>query len=318
MTRDQFAKRKHDWLDQVRRDRSLPPMAFHVAYSLATYLNRDSGDAFPAQETIAADVDIEARSVRRLVEHLIRGGHLVVTEAHGRGRSNLYRPIMKSRGNGSGFEDPGTGNQLPLFEADNRTDRSGIEPKNRTDRSGIEAVKPDSRCNKTGPAGPTNLKENLITKNRPSNGSTTGTALVATKVVAEREIVKAFEDWWAAYPRKQGKKAAQVAYGRIVSKGEATIAELLAGAKRYAAECAGKEPRYIKLPAGWLNDGRWADEGEGTAAIIKPTAWPECVELFKRRGFWPSNIGPQPGQHGCRAPPDVLHLHGYPSSNMED
>jgi hypothetical protein len=117
MTIDQFAKRKHDWLNQVRRDRSLPPLAFHVAYSLAPYLNRDSGDAFPAQETIAADVDIEPRSVRRLVKQLMRGGHLVVTEAHGRGRSNLYRLLMKSRGNGPGFEDPETGTQLPLFKA---------------------------------------------------------------------------------------------------------------------------------------------------------------------------------------------------------
>jgi hypothetical protein len=117
-------------------------------------------------------------------------------------------------------------------------------------------------------------------------------AAVATKRVAEREIGKAFEEWWPIYPRKEAKKAARVAYGRVVHKGEATIAELLAGAKRYAAACAGKERRYIKLPAGWLYDGRWADEGESTAAIIKPILWPELVEMFTRRGFWP---GLRPG-----------------------
>jgi hypothetical protein len=143
-------------------------------------------------------------------------------------------------------------------------------------------------------------------------------SVVATKVVAEREISAAFEEWWAAYPRKEAKKAARDAYGRVVRKGEAAIADLLAGAKRYAAECAGKERRFIKLPAGWLNDGRWADEGGVAAQIIKPILWPELVAMYARHHEWPSNIGPQPGLPGCRAPPDVLALHGYPIGDTED
>ena len=42
-------------------------------------------------------------------------------------------------------------------------------------------------------------------------------------------------------------------YGRIIESCQATSAELLAGAERYAAEQRGQDPRYIKHPATWLN-----------------------------------------------------------------
>jgi hypothetical protein len=137
-------------------------------------------------------------------------------------------------------------------------------------------------------------------------------ASVATVPVANHQIGKAFEEWWSLVPpkRRVERKAARIEYTRIVRCGEATVAELAAGMKDYAIECVGKPAQYIKHPATWLKKGCWADERAG-AAIIKPTAWPECVELYKRRNFWPPNIGPAPGQPGCRAPHDVLAVHGF-------
>lgn len=69
-----------------------------------------------------------------------------------------------------------------------------------------------------------------------------------------------FGAWWDVYPRKVGKREAEKIYLRLLSKSEATEEELMAGVKRYAIACAGKDPQYIAHPRTWLNQGRWADE----------------------------------------------------------
>jgi hypothetical protein len=73
-------------------------------------------------------------------------------------------------------------------------------------------------------------------------------------------IDESFDIWWQQYPKKVEKAAAQKAYHRIVSKGEASSEELLSGVMKYAAVQTGKDAKYIKYPAGWLNGGRWTDE----------------------------------------------------------
>lgn len=70
-----------------------------------------------------------------------------------------------------------------------------------------------------------------------------------------------FDEWWLNYPLKKSKAGAQKAYERIVRDAKATVAELLTGAMRYAAERSGQDPKYTKHPTTWLNNGCWADEG---------------------------------------------------------
>lgn len=69
-----------------------------------------------------------------------------------------------------------------------------------------------------------------------------------------------YEAWWAAYPRKVGKLAAFRAYQtakRLL--GAEAAPRLLAGARGYAAQTAGKDEKYIAHPTTWLNQGRWDD-----------------------------------------------------------
>jgi hypothetical protein len=82
----------------------------------------------------------------------------------------------------------------------------------------------------------------------------------AAKAPRTSAIDEAFDIWWDQYPKKIAKKAARKVYGRIISKGEASSEELLAGVMRYGAAEAGTAARYIKSPDGWLNDVRWTDE----------------------------------------------------------
>lgn len=69
-----------------------------------------------------------------------------------------------------------------------------------------------------------------------------------------------FARWWKLYPLKRDKEAARKAFERVLKDGLATFEQLCAGAIAYAGERAGKDPRYTKYPARWLNAGSWADE----------------------------------------------------------
>jgi len=63
-----------------------------------------------------------------------------------------------------------------------------------------------------------------------------------------------FEIFWKAYPRHEGKKAAQKAYDKTTASDE-TIMNGLATAKR-----KWDDPKFIPHAATWLNGERWQDE----------------------------------------------------------
>lgn len=70
-----------------------------------------------------------------------------------------------------------------------------------------------------------------------------------------------FSEWWAAYPRKIGKRQAERAYKAALKAGAAPeeLMEALEAHKQHW-RLANTETRYIKHPATWLNAGSWMDE----------------------------------------------------------
>ena len=68
------------------------------------------------------------------------------------------------------------------------------------------------------------------------------------------------------YPRRVAKEAAAKGFAAAVKRG-VEPEQLIQGARRYAAERAGQEPRFTKHPATWLNGGCWEDEPPGGAVI---------------------------------------------------
>jgi len=68
-----------------------------------------------------------------------------------------------------------------------------------------------------------------------------------------------FQGFWDQCPRKVEKTAARKAYWKARQSG-VDWNSLVSGMRRYASDCAGKDPQYIKHPATWLNKGCWADE----------------------------------------------------------
>ena len=69
-----------------------------------------------------------------------------------------------------------------------------------------------------------------------------------------------FEEFWRAYPKRTGKKAALRRWREAVKTTDPAL--IAAKAAEYARSVAGTEKRYIKNPEGWLSAGRYEDEFE--------------------------------------------------------
>lgn len=78
----------------------------------------------------------------------------------------------------------------------------------------------------------------------------------------------AFEEWYAVYPRHEGKQAASSAFGRrlptiALNRGtsrEEALRWLVEVTRQFAASPAGQSGKYTPHPATWLNDGRYDDD----------------------------------------------------------
>lgn len=84
-----------------------------------------------------------------------------------------------------------------------------------------------------------------------------------------------FAEWWAEYPRKVGKDAAQKAYEKAVTR--CSTAELLLALRRQRWPA---DPGFIPHPATWLNQGRWQDD-PAAAAPDRPKAWRDMTPAEK-------------------------------------
>lgn len=107
-----------------------------------------------------------------------------------------------------------------------------------------------------------------------------------------------FTEWWAAYPRKTAKKAAERAY-KAARRGGATRETLLAGVERSVRswQVEGRPKDKYPYPATWLNQGRWEDE-ETTAQDVyerpvrrQPTANDVAQQMIQRMRQDPAGGG---------------------------
>jgi len=73
----------------------------------------------------------------------------------------------------------------------------------------------------------------------------------------------AFDTFWAAYPRKVGKKTARKAFSKLQNVDLETLLQAIETQKHSDQWCR-ENGRYIPNPATWLNEGRWEDEYAST------------------------------------------------------
>ncbi len=74
-----------------------------------------------------------------------------------------------------------------------------------------------------------------------------------------KENPPGFAEFWAAYPRHQKKKPAIKAWEQI-SPDAGLLKQIIEAVERDKKSEQWKNPKYIPLPASWLNDCQWEDE----------------------------------------------------------
>lgn len=82
-----------------------------------------------------------------------------------------------------------------------------------------------------------------------------------------------FEQFWQAFPKREGRAAAQREWTGARAAG-VTASLLLTGAQRYAKTCATREARWIASPANWLRGQRWLDDEPDRSGRAAPAAPP--------------------------------------------
>jgi hypothetical protein len=237
------------WLRQVAHDAAVTPFAVRIAVGLTHYFNRSTGEAFMSQETLADDLSASIDGVRKAVAQLEDRGHLVVRRGLGRSVVNRYWPVLKTQ-TASGDK-----------RRENPDRQRGFEPE-KTPTAVRE--NPDGHLKKPPTARPVEPLEDKPPEEPPESlTSELPFQLpqpVKAKTATNRERYKAdFDQFWATYPRKVGKKAAMEAFAKARKAGVGAEL-LLTAASAYAGERAGRDPRYTKHASTWLNGEHWGDE----------------------------------------------------------
>lgn len=125
-----------------------------------------------------------------------------------------------------------------------------------------------------------------------------------------------FDEFWQAYPRRDGdnpRKPAETRFNALVKTG-IDPEMLIAAIRQYAVTNARKVGTpYIPQAATWLNQQRWSDHAAIAAmAEMAGGEMPveDAVKMYAQIGFWSRHAGPSPGQNGCRASPELLAEYG--------
>lgn len=82
-----------------------------------------------------------------------------------------------------------------------------------------------------------------------------------------------FAEFWSAYPRKVGKRAAWKQWEAATAKRGTDPAAIIKAALRYADKRAGEDPRYTAHPATWLSQGRYDDEDQPEPPADREYEW---------------------------------------------
>lgn len=168
--------------------------------------------------------------------------------------------------------DPETGEEIPprievkngLITNRKCTEKLAESSRNRHQKSGAGKASSDARKN-TKPLENNNTASTAVPTATPTEPPPPLVQTLNLKPKTNRSskntpiVPISFSGWYAEYPRKVARDAAEAAYAKAMAAG-ATADELLDGARRYAVLKKGCEAKHICHPSTWLNNRRWRDE----------------------------------------------------------
>ena len=228
----------------------LTPSQKLVAIALADHCHDDGSEARPSQDLLIQKTGLSERTVRNTLRDLVDAGVVVVDRPAAQHRPNCYRfPIPEDFGTIRGATDAGLDSGGQMTTQGGKRRRSAGQP-----------VPP----NHQEPSSEPSLLSSTEVGGRPS---------------PPRKDLAEFDDAWAAYPRKDGKKAAQKAFIARIRSG-ARSRDLVTAARNYAEVRNGWEVSKIMLGATfWGPNDRYVDFLDGGAGLITPPARRSRAEL---------------------------------------
>lgn len=120
---------------------------------------------------------------------------------------------------------------------------------------------------------PINISINQSIKHTPRKG-------------AKTVFIDGFNDFWAIYPKKDAKQAAERAWLKLKPDDDLKQA-IIAGVQRdIAGRWKDAERRYIPNPATYLNGGRWEDEVTTSDAAHEEEPVLTLREQLRRGGYY--------------------------------
>lgn len=138
---------------------------------------------------------------------------------------------------------------------------------------------------------------------------------------------QAFEVWYAGYPHKVGRGAAEKAFEKVRVADETAFDEMISGRDDYVRTKPADRPWCN--PATWLNEKRWLDRPAGmfapsaadcAASSTDPrvdlggglTPTHSAIRSVWSKHRWPDDWGPKPDEPGCQISRELM------SKIMED
>lgn len=98
-----------------------------------------------------------------------------------------------------------------------------------------------------------------LSKRQPQNTSLKTTQKTTPKDTLSRSLRERFDLFWAAYPKRKSKTAAEKALAKR-KPNEQLFADIMSGLERAKTSAEWLDPQFIPYPASWLNAGGWMDE----------------------------------------------------------
>lgn len=223
-----------------------------VLLAIADAANREGERAWISAKTIGEMCRVTSRTAQRKIAELVAIGELEKTGSRGERQANVYRlPKMKDGGR-------------EVVPENDRYDTSDVPRYDTPDvRQNVVYDKPGQPIRQTGSADTTLLSHTPINPSSSKELHPINNAH-AHETVGERprsapgrvHYSPAFEQFWEAYPRKEGKLDAYNAWRSASHFNSAS--HLIAAAGRYR-DNPNRDPRYTKTPTRWLNTRGWED-----------------------------------------------------------
>lgn len=263
------------WLTQkVIEGKKLSGNGISAYVNLALYGRWNPGtgeyeECRPSMKTLSVDMGVAVNTARTAVQEVQRYGGVIGTERwdeHGNQLPTVYRVIF-----GLVTEPP-----------------APTPPK--SDRGGTPKSDRGVPQNPTGGPlqNPTDNPEPLTQNQQPEKKTLRAKRAESFAAIADAH----FEEWYAAYPKKEKRIAARKAYekalvvladdSRVISGQMQAVDILLCAAHAYARRRSVEDPRFTPHPASWLNAGQWDDEAPPAFAPQRAGG----STLVERNGMW--------------------------------